>query len=121
MKHDADIVEWLRSGGEFEDGQRAPHTTMHRAADEIERLRTEMQRMQDEFDEWERVWVNKNEELDAELEQLRAQRDELLAPLQAIHAMWENAFPLAFQNDTTTGIGPVWAQVRAAIAKVEGK
>jgi hypothetical protein len=120
MKHDADIVERLR---EISD---EPWATFGKylageAADEIKHLRTEMQRMQDEFDEWERVWVNKNEELDAELGRLRAQRDELLAPLQAIHAMWENAFPLAFQNDTTTGIGPVWAQVRAAIAKVEGK
>jgi predicted nucleic acid-binding Zn-ribbon protein len=70
----SDIVEWLRSGGEFEDGQRAPHTTMHKAADEIERLRAERDDLRNTLD----CIPNSILKAQQEIERLRAEKTELL-------------------------------------------
>jgi predicted RNase H-like nuclease (RuvC/YqgF family) len=127
----SDIVEWLRSGGEFEDGQRAPHTTMHKAADEIERLRAERDELRNTLN----CIPNSILKAQAEIERLRSEKAELLKKrnseeMQRMIYYWgrraenaedERAELLAALQEIEFHGGPAADYARAAIAKVEGK
>jgi hypothetical protein len=58
---------------------------------------------------------------DKEWDNLCNAAPDMLAALKEVHELWSPAFPENFQVDISTGIGPTWAKVRAAIAKAEGK